>query len=591
MNTTKQIATTKKVDTRLLAILTALCMVLGIVPIMVSAEEVAYHTQGNELCIYLDTSDEVVTEDSVTEYYYNIIKTPKLADQDMVFKIALGKAPGINNQTAILQNGNVKVYSSNDLKATPFYTVPNNAIVSTAKNDFWPEAGYQAGRNGRTHTITIPANTLSADTTYYLVVEDVGSEGSQGTGTVGKRTVFQFTTAPAGTVSHTCTSFEHHDAKAAEKCTDGYEEYWQCADPTCGKMYSDANGQNEITRPTPIAAQHHFEVIYAKEATCTEMGYNVVGGNGLNHCLDCGKYFKNNGAEMAKEEVELPALGHDFKDGKCTRCGTADSTPTHTHSWETVPAVESTCTDTGLTEGIRCSECGEWQKEQTVVPKKAHTPETIAAVSPTCTEDGKTEGKKCAVCGTVLEEPKTITKLGHKYVNGVCERCNEKDPDYKPTPVEPVSKFTGLANEADKDGNWWYYTDGKIDTTHNGVDNNKYGWWRVENGKVNFNAQGIYQNSFGWWKTTNGKVTFKEEGVFQNNFGWWRVKDSKVDFNAQSIYQNKFGWWKTTNGKVTFKENGLFSNQYGTWKVENSKVNFNFNGKYQGKTIKNGKVV
>ena len=49
MNTTKQIATTKKVDTRLLAILTALCMVLGIVPIMVSAEEVAYHTQGNEL--------------------------------------------------------------------------------------------------------------------------------------------------------------------------------------------------------------------------------------------------------------------------------------------------------------------------------------------------------------------------------------------------------------------------------------------------------------------------------------------------------------------------------------------------------------
>ena len=168
---------------------------------------------------------------------------------------------------------------------------------------------------------------------------------------------------------------------------------------------------------------------------------------------------------------------------------------------------------------------------------------------------------------------------------------------YKPTTTTLTytkaeeSKFTGLANEADKDGNWWYYTDGKIDTNHTGVDQNKYGWWRVENGKVNFNAQGIYQNQYGWWKTTNGKVTFKEEGVFQNNFGWWRVKDSKVDFNAQSIYQNKYGWWKTTDGKVTFKENGLFKNQYGTWKVENSKVNFNFNGKYQGKTIKNGKVV
>ena len=175
---------------------------------------------------------------------------------------------------------------------------------------------------------------------------------------------------------------------------------------------------------------------------------------------------------------------------------------------------------------------------------------------------------------------------------GAGQRQEEPTP-VDPTPVNPTPavKQNGLADSADSNGDWWFYKDGKIDTTHNGVDQNKYGWWRVENGKVNFNAQSIYQNQFGWWKTTNGKVTFKEEGVFQNGFGWWRVKDSKVDFNAQSIYQNKFGWWKTTNGKVTFKENGLFSNQYGTWKVENSKVNFNFNGKYQGKTIKNGKVV
>ena len=171
---------------------------------------------------------------------------------------------------------------------------------------------------------------------------------------------------------------------------------------------------------------------------------------------------------------------------------------------------------------------------------------------------------------------------------------------YKPTTTTLTytkaeeSKFTGLANEADKDGNWWYYTDGKIDTNHTGVDQNKYGWWRVENGKVNFKAQGIYQNKYGWWKTTDGKVTFKEVGVFQNKYGWWRVKDSKVDFNAQSIYQNKYGWWKTTNGKVTFKENGVFQNEYGWWKVKDSKVDFKFNGaasnQYGTWYIKNGKV-
>ena len=172
---------------------------------------------------------------------------------------------------------------------------------------------------------------------------------------------------------------------------------------------------------------------------------------------------------------------------------------------------------------------------------------------------------------------------------------------YKPTTTTLTytkaeeSKFTGLANEADKDGNWWYYTDGKIDTNHTGVDQNKYGWWRVENGKVNFKAQGIYQHKYGWWKTTDGEVTFKENSIYQNEFGWWKCKDSKVDFTAQSIYQNKYGWWKTTNGKVTFKETGIFKNQYGNWYCKDSKVDFKKKGKVTYNkhvyNVTNGKAV
>lgn len=164
----------------------------------------------------------------------------------------------------------------------------------------------------------------------------------------------------------------------------------------------------------------------------------------------------------------------------------------------------------------------------------------------------------------------------------------------EPTPVTPVSKFTGLANEVAEDGNWYYYTDGKIDRTHTGVDQNKNGWWSVENGKVNFKAQGIYQNKYGWWKCSNGKVTFKETGIFKNEYGWWRVENSKVNFEANGIYQNPYGWWKTKNGKVTFNENGIFQNENGWWKVKNSKVDFSFTGIAKNKNgswyLKNGKV-
>ena len=265
-----------------------------------------------------------------------------------------------------------------------------------------------------------------------------------------------------------------------------------------------------------------------------------------------------------------------------------------TSSDEKVVTVDETGKVTAVKAGTATitvtTEDGEKTATCAVTVNHKHVEEVVPGKAATCTEKGLTDGKKCSVCGEVLEAQKDIPALGHDFKDGKCTRCDAADPDFKPTPVEPDTKFTGLANEADKDGNWWYYTDGKIDKTHTGVDQNKYGWWRVENGKVNFKAQGIYQNKYGWWKTTDGEVTFKENSIYQNEYGWWKCKDSKDDFTAQSIYQNQYGWWKTTDGKVTFKENGLFKNQYGTWKVENSKVNFNYNGTYQGKTIKNGKV-
>ncbi len=86
------------------------------------------------------------------------------------------------------------------------------------------------------------------------------------------------------------------------------------------------------------------------------------------------------------------------------------------HVPQIMPAVAATCTATGLTEGKKCSECGEILVAQKVTDKIAHTEEIIPAKTATCTATGLTEGKKCSVCGTILVAQKTTPKIAHKLV-------------------------------------------------------------------------------------------------------------------------------------------------------------------------------
>ncbi len=85
-----------------------------------------------------------------------------------------------------------------------------------------------------------------------------------------------------------------------------------------------------------------------------------------------------------------------------------------THTEVDVPAVESTCSKTGLTAGKKCSVCGTVTVAQTEVAKLAHTEVVDAAVAATCTTTGLTEGKHCSVCGTVTVAQTEVAMLGHE---------------------------------------------------------------------------------------------------------------------------------------------------------------------------------
>ncbi|MGN0796802.1 MAG: hypothetical protein ACI4M5_01195, partial [Christensenellales bacterium] len=48
-----------------------------------------------------------------------------------------------------------------------------------------------------------------------------------------------------------------------------------------------------------------------------------------------------------------------------------------------------------------------------------------SAITPTCTESGLTVGSHCTDCGKILTEQKTLEPYGHTTTTGTCSRCGK----------------------------------------------------------------------------------------------------------------------------------------------------------------------
>lgn len=105
-----------------------------------------------------------------------------------------------------------------------------------------------------------------------------------------------------------------------------------------------AGGYGVELKPSRGGCSHELTAEPASPATCTETGHIAYWA-----CSLCGRYFSdaNGTSEISGDKLVLQPLGH---------------TPV------TIPAVAPTHTETGLTEGSRCSVCGEILKAQETVP-------------------------------------------------------------------------------------------------------------------------------------------------------------------------------------------------------------------------------
>lgn len=184
--------------------------------------------------------------------------------------------------------------------------------------------------------------------------------------------------------------------------------------------------QMEIKLETHVTHKHNYLETITKEPTCTEVGEKTF-------TCDCGDSYT---------EV-IPAKGHHFEDGECTDCGEKDP-DYHKHSYTETITKEPTCTEAG--EKTYTCDCGDSYTE--VIPATGHHfvdgecehchekdpdyhehsyDDGVVTKEPTCTEKGE-KTFTCSECGHTYTEE--ISATGHNYENHICINCGETDPSH-----------------------------------------------------------------------------------------------------------------------------------------------------------------
>ena len=332
---------------------------------------------------------------------------------------------------------------------TPTVTVSNNAIVRASGN---------AGGIATNATAATPSGTgIVFDGSIGTVYGDVTlqedltiNEGEsltigdgasltvpEGTTLTNNGTV---TTEEGGTLTNNGSLVCNHHFGGTATCTE------KATCDLCGAEYGDF-------------LPHSLTKTEAKAPTCTGAGNEAYWT-----CGSCGKYFSDasGNTEVAKDSWMLGPIGHDWMDAvytwsddgsTCTATRTCKHDSTHTEtSKATVTAAQTkapTCTQMGETTYKAAFEA-DWAMTQTKViadiPAAGHTLTKTEAQAPTCTEAGNEAYWTCGTCGKYFSDGEgkeeitldstVLSALGHDYKDGVCTRCDGKDPDYVP-PTEP----------------------------------------------------------------------------------------------------------------------------------------------------------
>ena len=208
-----------------------------------------------------------------------------------------------------------------------------------------------------------------------------------------------------------------HDAKAATCTAEGNIAYWSCG--RCGKLFSDADGKNEVADVTTPMIDHKFS---------TEWTYNAsyhwhVCEYG---CGTTSEKIAHSLTEVIDKQPTCTEKGSRHQECACGYKTAAEEISALGHDMEAVPAKEPTCQDSGNIAHNKCKRCNLLfddagkqltEAEVTLSPDSSkHQLEEVAAQPSTCTKQGNIKHFVCKICGAKFEDETMAKPLSDEDV-------------------------------------------------------------------------------------------------------------------------------------------------------------------------------
>ena len=202
---------------------------------------------------------------------------------------------------------------TDDFKATATFTCANNDahvenVTATVTNAVTTEATCEVdGVRTYTAKVTFEGKEYT----------DTKTETLPATGHAYGEPVWKWNDDFTASATFTCANDTSHVKNVTATVTNEVTTEATCeADGVrtyTAKVTFEGEEYTDTKTETLPATGHDTELVGAKDATCTEDGYT---GNEV--CKVC--------QTVVKQGEVIPALGHDYKDGKCSRCGAEEPT-------------------------------------------------------------------------------------------------------------------------------------------------------------------------------------------------------------------------------------------------------------------------